>query len=573
MSLRDRIYMPPLQKYSLYGRFPWKITVHLLIVIFTTIQVILVINRAAMYSLGHNILWNFLFLDKDANGGTEDQTINSYNLFTETEVSTYVQQAVNAYYNVNDDTFAEYHFRWTEGEKNPPKLWVEYIHSSYANNGKWRSEYDLTRLDLGPFAGNTKEFLNIVKQFEVKFELEHHIPGKVPLASKCYMWSITQLYDFSDRGVVNVSLLLSRTLCKTLSGNPLDIFHHYQWVSLVVMILAFLSFIIVWRNFMQRTVILTKLQGVATTDPRAVWESLGLVDKLKFFNFWVVVALLSNLLQIFGAIESLVDEDNALAMHETFVGFGCFFAWVNIVGYLPHNSPSYTIVNTIKRAGPVLAPYVVGVLPIFMAYAFLGIGLFWSTGYYPSVMYSMMMLFANVNGDTLYTILSATSSVYFLLGQAYYFSFLVFFICCVQNIFLAMINEGFLSLYIRPVLAGDEADDEDETDFRPELYAYTMSSPKARLSDKELSLQTKQRNADLALRMILKDKPDSALEREDNTRGIKQEMTGIEQQIVDLVVDLYRLYVKEKEEDVEKGVLLKRILDILETEVPELLIV
>ena len=430
MSLRDRLYMPPLKKYSAHGRYPWKIAVHLLIVIFTSIQVILVINRAAMYSLGHSILWNVLFLDRDANGATESLMINSYNLFSEAEVRKYVQRTVDVYYDVNGETFGEYSFQWEKGEKKPLKLWVEYLDEDYMRDKGLLHEYELTRLDLGPLRnGKAKAFLNSVRVFQVEFALEHHISHKVPLASNCYTWKIIQVYDFSARGVVNVSLQLDRTLCKSLSGNPIHLFHHYQWVSIVVAVLALLSFTIVWKSLMQRTVILARLQGQeAVVDTTSAWERLGLVDKLKFFNFWVVVSLLGNLLQFFGAIVSLEDEDNVLDLHETLVGFGCFLAWVNVVGYLPHNSASYTIINTMKRAAPMLSRYIIGVLPIFMAYAFLGIGLFWSTGYFPNVMYSMMMLFANVNGDSLYLLLSATADQYFFFGQVYYFTFLVFFI-------------------------------------------------------------------------------------------------------------------------------------------------
>lgn len=134
-----------------------------------------------------------------------------------------------------------------------------------------------------------------------------------------------------------------------------------------------------------------------------------------------------------------------------------------------------------------------------------------------------------------------------------------------QNVFLAMINEGFLSLYIRPVLAGDESDEEDETDFRPELYSYSIQNAKTRVSDKDLQASTKQRNAKTAFKMILlRDKPDSAMEREDNTKAIKEEMSEIEQQIVDLLGDLVKVYRKGEGDGV---VLRDRLIEALEEEI------
>lgn len=136
-----------------------------------------------------------------------------------------------------------------------------------------------------------------------------------------------------------------------------------------------------------------------------------------------------------------------------------------------------------------------------------------------------------------------------------------------QNVFLAMINEGFLSLYIRPVLAGDESDEEDETDFRPELYSYSVQNVKTRVSDKELQAAAKQRTAQSAFKMIiLRDKPNSAMEREDNTQAIKEEMSGIEQQIVDFLEDLAKIYAKGEG---DRTALRVRLIEALEVEISQ----
>lgn len=130
-----------------------------------------------------------------------------------------------------------------------------------------------------------------------------------------------------------------------------------------------------------------------------------------------------------------------------------------------------------------------------------------------------------------------------------------------------MINEGFLSLYIRPVLAGDESDEEDETDFRPELYSYSVQNVKTRVSDKELQAAAKQRTSQSAFKMIiLRDKPNSAMEREDNTQAIKEEMSGIEQQIVDFLEDLAKIYAKGEG---DRTALRVRLIESLEVEISQ----
>jgi len=40
MPIRDNLFLSPIEKYKFYGRFPWKMIIHMLLVILTTTQVI-----------------------------------------------------------------------------------------------------------------------------------------------------------------------------------------------------------------------------------------------------------------------------------------------------------------------------------------------------------------------------------------------------------------------------------------------------------------------------------------------------------------------------------------------------
>ncbi len=42
IPLKDSLFMSPIEKYKIYGRFPWKMIIHVLLVITTTAQVILI---------------------------------------------------------------------------------------------------------------------------------------------------------------------------------------------------------------------------------------------------------------------------------------------------------------------------------------------------------------------------------------------------------------------------------------------------------------------------------------------------------------------------------------------------
>lgn len=42
MPLKDNLFLSPIEKYKFYGRFPWKMVIHLLLVILSTTQVTII---------------------------------------------------------------------------------------------------------------------------------------------------------------------------------------------------------------------------------------------------------------------------------------------------------------------------------------------------------------------------------------------------------------------------------------------------------------------------------------------------------------------------------------------------
>ena len=172
---------------------------------------------------------------------------------------------------------------------------------------------------------------------------------------------------------------------------------------------------------------LTTLQG-GPRGYRSAWETLGLHEKLKFFNYWVILSVVGNLFQVFAGIITVVDENTIMNVHETIVGFGCFFAWIGVVRFINRTSHAYTIVNTVERSAGILLMYIIGVVPIFMGYALLALCLFWQTGIYYSTPMSMLANFALVNGDSVFAFSFAGYQETAFMGQLYYYTFIVAFI-------------------------------------------------------------------------------------------------------------------------------------------------
>ena len=307
---------------------------------------------------------------------------------------------------------------------------MEYFDNAKALRFNYSLEYTLYENNLGPFElKNVQDYLEQVKRFEIRFTLIHKVDKYSDLASSCYEWDIAQKYDYSTHGTIGTTLNPNRVAC----DNPdcityLDNFmKNYLWIDFVVIILGIASLGTIVNYIRKRLEIVAQLTGEGHGF-RSNWENLGISEKLKFFNFWVMIAVAGNLFQIFGGILSILERNTILSVHEIVIGFGCFFAWIGIVRFLNHTSHSYTIVNPMGRSAETIGLYITGVVPIFMGYAFCGICLFWQTGVYPNTPMSMIANFALVNGDSVYAFSDAGYQETAFIGQLYYYTFLVFFI-------------------------------------------------------------------------------------------------------------------------------------------------
>jgi hypothetical protein len=237
--------------------------------------------------------------------------------------------------------------------------------------------------------------------------------------------------------------------------------HGYIWINIAVLILALASLILTWKYISERLLIIAQLKGMNETAD--VWTKLKLRDKLRFFNLWILLTVVGNLFQMIGVVTAFIDSDMLNSNHQTVVGFGCWCAWVNIVHYLENGNESYALVHALQRSLGNLLWYFMGIVPIYMGFVFLGMSIFWNSGYFQSVVGSMATTYAFLNGDCVYTIFMALQQENYFFGLLYSFFFIVFFICCVQNLTIAMIQEGYQSLKDNPVKQEFELDEDTDS--------------------------------------------------------------------------------------------------------------
>lgn len=175
------------------------------------------------------------------------------------------------------------------------------------------------------------------------------------------------------------------------------------------------------------------------------WHQLSFREKLLFFDFWYFVGILGNMVQIWASILVLAQEIGSESndYHGTYfigilIGFSCFLAWFHLIRYLEFNRSIFTISNILKRSLPQMLFFIIGFIPIFMAYVFLGVSLFWRFDKFKNPNEATMTLFSLIMGDSIFTFIT-THTGWGLISLLYFFSFLIIFFMAIQNIFVSII--------------------------------------------------------------------------------------------------------------------------------------
>lgn len=66
IPIKDSIFLSPIDKYKLYGRFPWKMIIHIFLVIATSAQAILIIGSVTQYTRAQERIYYNNFVEDSA---------------------------------------------------------------------------------------------------------------------------------------------------------------------------------------------------------------------------------------------------------------------------------------------------------------------------------------------------------------------------------------------------------------------------------------------------------------------------------------------------------------------------
>ena len=460
----DKISLSPLDKYRIYGKFPYHMIIHILLLVFNSIQVVIVLSEFTDYFRAQEKSFiNALISDDSKEKEDYAREIYLYNI---SQLQDHISTSIHKMLNETNETFLNDIISVDEDDEEIKlksiDMNVEYKYNlskidkkNYIMPLKFR--YKVNENYLGPFNNNytddqIKKYLDIIIKFEMVYNIKIYVTRYYKEYKKCFIWKIRQIYDYSKKGHFTAHLLIDNWQCEdktSLSLSKLEIFIIlHLWVHVLVIILAAISALFCLYDFYEviklrkyKKIVLKIKKNKIIKDPKILKESEAITHAL---NKWDILIILSNLFQIIGSLVSLIQQENLNNSMETFVGFGVLFCYISIGKYIDY-SPKYSLFyRTFSNSMSNFIPSFLAILPVFIAFTFLGLCLFWNSERFTSVSDIMKGLFALFLGDSIHDIVVDVSEQSNFFGQLYGYLYIILFIIVVMNVLVAIIQEGFI---------------------------------------------------------------------------------------------------------------------------------
>jgi len=502
-AINEKIELSPIDKYLKFNRFPWKLVIHMALLVFTTIQTLNMVDLVATYQKPMLQAFKYVLMN------STDQDF-SQTFFTLSDFQTHLQGLTTTLsdlgsYMLNrvDSSDATYNFEvyYTDpldANFTSQSDATEFFAAQNAFNNYTYPVPDITAGIFQPFNySNITDIKAFIQKIEsMNFNIENLYTSSQLVSSQfiCYNWSITLQYQFVSMSHIVTTLQAFPTYCQlpnnsdasspesirsfypknqsdnvnfakvqtyTPFGNNLNILH------IVVFCLAVASLVFGWFYVYEMGLLYMSTRHAKHMnevninnephDPKdpyhESWEDLSFTEKFRFFDVFLIVTMLGNIFQILGSIIAIYqnftpDTSSAiLSIKEACVGLGCMCCWFNIIKYLSYNKDFKATTNILSRSTTDFLKFLVGIIPLYMAFVFLGRCIFWKYEKFETTQHAIVALFAIMAGDIIdetYTD-TAAEGIFSLIFLTVW---LLLFMSAVHNVFISIISEGFRSKFL-----------------------------------------------------------------------------------------------------------------------------
>lgn len=174
------------------------------------------------------------------------------------------------------------------------------------------------------------------------------------------------------------------------------------------------------------------------------WDHLTFGDKARLFSSWVLLIIFANFMIVIGSVFMIFNTKEAHSKGEAMLGIGGFAIWLSLIKYYENSRGYNIVVSTFQNAGQVVLMAFIGVLPIFIGFALLGMSFFWRSKRFFGLGPSLYSLFAIMNGDMIFDSYNDLDTIDYIMSQIFLYTFILTSILVIQNVFISIIADGYM---------------------------------------------------------------------------------------------------------------------------------
>ncbi|KAK1929212.1 Mucolipin-1 [Phytophthora citrophthora] len=487
MGAVERLVLSPWEKWATHGRFPYKLMLHVVLVVVTFAQMQIYDAQNAAYMRASHRNWAFFFLPPAAEIGVVPRF--ERDLFTINRTMTAVHYLRDAYFSIGNDSVANYEYlRTSAGEIQPLKLIVSRV---LPHGDLETIEYLVSQNNekVGPFdpkmtLWQKKHLFRSLKAVRFSFPLRDHQFGN--FYEECFEWHVNVGFEVIENAQIHVQLE-DCEVSRCTSTHPRTFWttarQSFVWMHVVVAIVSILYMALSLKALRRSFHIMARARGllrghnqdskggqdkglhevteggnddddsqrfVRRQQPLKSWTDIPFSLKLKLLNGFQLLVLISLALLLASTMWSLLFFEAHMPIrfwHRLLHATALLLLWSCLVGYLEHNQNIYSIVLTLKWGTPRVLQFLLGVSPIFFGFALFGTIYFGNKiEEFGTLSESMITLFSLMNGDIIMDTFDAMELHHFVIsGKVYLYSFISLFMYVVLNIFIAIVEEAFFA--------------------------------------------------------------------------------------------------------------------------------
>jgi hypothetical protein len=250
IPFKDKMVLTPTEKYRIYGKFPVRMVIDVILVILSTIQIIMINGQTSSYTRAVERFFHDIFLQNDDPYEVEYQRMKY--LYTMDEIINHVKKSRDGFFDLKNDSIGNITLEQPENSIKTP-VTINYLINDDNEEKDLIEQYNITKNDLWIFNDtySQKEIKNKllrIKSFLINYQVRTFESYNFGDYYECFLWNIEQLFSFEKRYHFTVSLNIYYSSCEDFSNDGNFFIKGSQWIPALTVFFSLINFILTMRS-------------------------------------------------------------------------------------------------------------------------------------------------------------------------------------------------------------------------------------------------------------------------------------------------------------------------------------